>query len=964
MRLRLALAITTAAFGLGAAVVPASASAAEVLVSSSPTRSEAVQLDGRTVSGTIYAFASPSTGASARFWLDDPAMAGQPRQVENNAPWDFAGGNSNGTARPFDTRTIANGEHTITVAVTLADASLAVAHARFTVANGTTPPPTADYALQVSTAADRSSPAALQGRTVAGTVYVFATPTTGSGARFWLDDTTMTGTPRTIENSAPWDFAGGNSNGTARPFDTRTLSDGMHTISVAVTQSSGAVSVAHAAFTVANSTTSPALAFDRATAAFSVQPGASPAAQQVVLSAVDGGHPSYSVSDNASWLSVTPSAGTVSSTLTLNVSSSGLAAGTYTATVTASAPGYQSATLAVTLSVAAPDAPDQVHLAWTEAPSSTLTVTWQTDDQATPSTVQWRAVGATDWQTTTGAPRPSGTAGTLHEATLRSLAPATRYEYRALGDGGQWSPVFQTRTAPSGAGSFDAIYVADTGLIGRTDGLATGTAQVRDTIASMDPLLVLGGGDYAYFNTDKRFGTLEATIDAWFDQMQPIAARAPLMPTYGNHEALLGEGYANWAARFPTPTGIDDRRTYSFDVGDVHFVSIFAVHETNGLSNGTLSWIEADINAAKARGQRWILPFFHVSPFADGSSHPSNLTLRAQLGPLFERTGVQVAIASHDQSYERTYPLRNVPASNTPTSLSTKCYTPADGVSWIKVSPGGKLSSKNGDFSRFQTFPAPAYMAFRDDTIHHFERIRVTPGVLRLEAWAVRGDGSPPFIQDAFEYRTAGCPKALELNPGNVQLSAVEGGSATGGVTLRGSDGAAVAASVSDDAPWLTVTPAQGSTPRTLTLQADARGLAPGVYHATVTAGASGYASATLPVTLEVRPGYRLLVSTSPTRSSPAALQGATLTGTRYVFVDPAQGATGVRFWLDDPTMSGAPRTIEINPPWDFAGGRSDGTAKPWDTRTVSQGSHTITARIDLAGGGSQTLQGTFQVSR
>jgi hypothetical protein len=31
---------------------------------------------------------------------------------------------------------------------------------------------------------------------------------------------------------------------------------------------------------------------------------------------------------------------------------------------------------------------------------------------------------------------------------------------------------------------------------------------------------------------------------------------------------------------------------------------------------------------------------------------------------------------------------------------------------------------------------------------------------------------------------------------------------------------------------------------------------------------------------------------------------------------------------------------------------------------TVSQGTHTITARIDLAGGGTQTLQATFQVSR
>jgi hypothetical protein len=70
------------------------------------------------------------------------------------------------------------------------------------------------------------------------------------------------------------------------------------------------------------------------------------------------------------------------------------------------------------------------------------------------------------------------------------------------------------------------VFFADTGLIGRLDGLATGTAQVRDEIAALDPTLLLGGGDYAYFDTDKRFGDLNATIDAWFDQWAaPLSQR-------------------------------------------------------------------------------------------------------------------------------------------------------------------------------------------------------------------------------------------------------------------------------------------------------------------------------------------------------------------------------------------------------------------------------------------------------
>jgi len=296
-------------------------------------------------------------------------------------------------------------------------------------------------------------------------------------------------------------------------------------------------------------------------------------------------------------------------------------------------------------------------------------------------------------------------------------------------------------------------------LSGRSDGLATGTEQVVEEIADLNPTLILAGGDYAYYNTDKRYGTLDNTIDAWFNQMTPIATASPLMPTYGNHEVLLGEGFAPWAARFPTPEGLDSRRNYSFDIGDVHFVSILAVQETQGLTAAQLQWIEGDIEAARDAGQRWIIPFFHVSPFSDGSSHPSNLQLRAQLGPLFERLGVKLAISSHDQSYERTYPLRDVPATNTRTSSSTACYTMSDGVTWMKVSPGGKLSNKNGNFSQFKTQPAPSWIAYRDNTMHHFSRVQVlATGVLRITTYGVVGDGAPPQIIDSFEYRDGTCP--------------------------------------------------------------------------------------------------------------------------------------------------------------------------------------------------------------
>jgi len=406
-----------------------------------------------------------------------------------------------------------------------------------------------------------------------------------------------------------------------------------------------------------------------------------------------------------------------------------------------------------------PGTPDQVHLAWVGDPSTTLTVVWHTSNTATPSVVQYRAAGSVIWLEATGAERASGTSGKLHQVNLSGLRPSTAYEYRVRGDGGIWSEVYSARTAPPlGPADFDVIYFADTGLVGREDGLATGTQQVVDEIAAMNPLLVLPGGDYAYFNTDKRYGTHEKTIDAWFNQVQPIASRSPLLPTYGNHEVGLDESYQPWANRFPTPNGWNGRRAYSFDVGDVHFISVFAVTNKNALGDSQVTWLKKDIAAAKAGGRRWIIPYMHVSAFADGTNHPSNLNLRAQLGPIFESNGIKLVLSSHDQAYERTYPLKNIGTTNTPTSTSKSCYVMADGVTWAKVSPGGKLSNISKGFSPFGTNPPPTWTAFRNNTRHVFSRLSVrASGSIQLDTYGVKGDGTTPVILDTFRYTTGGC---------------------------------------------------------------------------------------------------------------------------------------------------------------------------------------------------------------
>ncbi|HEX6385083.1 MAG TPA: kelch repeat-containing protein, partial [Anaerolineae bacterium] len=100
-----------------------------LLVSFSSNRANPVTLAGMTVSGHIYVFTSPDTNdiKRVRFFLDDPNMTGKPRQIENNAPYDFAGGTFS-TANPFRTTTVADGSHTITAEVILQNGQTHVVH--------------------------------------------------------------------------------------------------------------------------------------------------------------------------------------------------------------------------------------------------------------------------------------------------------------------------------------------------------------------------------------------------------------------------------------------------------------------------------------------------------------------------------------------------------------------------------------------------------------------------------------------------------------------------------------------------------------------------------------------------------------------------------------------------------------------------------------------------------------------
>ena len=182
------------------AVMASSSSSFALMNSNSSSRSSAIALAGAQVKGNAYVFMSPTTGVKkASFWLDNPAMTGTETHVESSAPLDFVGTATNGTAKPWNTTTVADGTHTLTVKVVTSSGTTVVT-AAFSVANGVTatPPPTANPTAS-PTAKPTASPTAKP--TASPTAKPTASPTATPSA-------TSAPTPTPSVSSPPSGFVG------------------------------------------------------------------------------------------------------------------------------------------------------------------------------------------------------------------------------------------------------------------------------------------------------------------------------------------------------------------------------------------------------------------------------------------------------------------------------------------------------------------------------------------------------------------------------------------------------------------------------------------------------------------------------------------------------------------------------------------------------------------------------------
>ncbi|MEM9585822.1 MAG: fibronectin type III domain-containing protein, partial [Planctomycetota bacterium] len=402
-----------------------------------------------------------------------------------------------------------------------------------------------------------------------------------------------------------------------------------------------------------------------------------------------------------------------------------------------------------------------IRLSWKDASDTTLTIAWKTDAPRAVGTrglqnrvvASYRSLGQLEWREAKGNSKPMAGHGRLHRVTLRGLSPSTVYEYRLSNDDGlspEWSDVHQSKTAPAAnkPARFRVAFVADVGLSGRLDGNADGVEAVMQSVIEKNPTCVLGGGDYAYANRDGRFNSVGEAIDAFFEQYQPLLRRFPFQPQFGNHELKLVERIEDWSPQFSLPAGDPQSTSYSFDIADVHFTAFQLVDRPP--TPEELAWLDQDLASARDRGQRWLVVYHHEPLYAYGRSHPSKTAIAEMVLPILEKHKVDLALNTHDQSYERTYPLIGHPSRPKVMASHPNRYLAGQGVVYCKVSPSGKRSEIGNTFSKFKV-PQQDFMAVRDDTQHHYALIDFyESGQMVVTAYGIAPESQQEVIVDRF----------------------------------------------------------------------------------------------------------------------------------------------------------------------------------------------------------------------
>jgi hypothetical protein len=344
--------------------------------------------------------------------------------------------------------------------------------------------------------------------------------------------------------------------------------------------------------------------------------------------------------------------------------------------------------------------PEQIHLTWGDDPARSVVASWASPDQAVRPRVRigQRVIPAEERVYADGL---NGQTVWTYHARVHGLRPGATYGYAvtADNDGNAADPFSATfTTAPEGRAAFRFTSFGDLATPNSNWVLSYGqSAYAVGAVESFQPLFHLLNGDLCYADLNPG-----AQPEVWRDfgnNNQASAAYRPWMPVPGNHEIEFGngpQGFTSYLTRYTLPSngtpGLEGR-WYSFRIGSVLFVSLSAddvVYQdagafvagpgsltpvgtgappitpgtsfyVHGYSGGAQTrWLEATLAAARRDASvDWIIAQMHQCACSSSrTGNGSDLGIREEWLPLFDRYEVDLVLCGHDHDYERSFPVR------------------------------------------------------------------------------------------------------------------------------------------------------------------------------------------------------------------------------------------------------------------------------------------------------------------
>ena len=304
--------------------------------------------------------------------------------------------------------------------------------------------------------------------------------------------------------------------------------------------------------------------------------------------------------------------------------------------------------------------------------STSRTIMWQSDNSEADAVIEYRLEGAEKSQTigaTDKAFTDDGSTTYIHEATLTGLTPNTKYEYRVGYGTDRRSDWYRLETA--GASVYDVLIYPDSqsGDYSQWEEIVKSSALRNPRTAlyiSMGDLV--DNGEHAY------------QWRTWLNSIKPLSANVPLATTLGNHEMYtldwkMREPYAylNYFAVPPNGNETFNRRYYSYDFGDVHYVVLDTMlyeinHEDNhdthhpDLYDVQVQWLRQDL---MANTKKWTVVLMHRDPFQyafdrSGVNRAVGFDDEGVLFmPIFDEFNVDLVLSAHLHSYRNRGHVRN-----------------------------------------------------------------------------------------------------------------------------------------------------------------------------------------------------------------------------------------------------------------------------------------------------------------